>query len=523
MANLFTQEFEDKYKGALSDKENSPFKDKIIQSLNDLVVQDEWADLKKAKSEIKDAQSFTKYVTDLKQFFNSICEKITAPGVDAFIEWLSQFGNLNLKNCNLLREHLINNYQYAEYADKIESIIENKNTIELSADNPRLFDSLLKTVQKSIKSEIDILLNKPDLFDTSSVPFLDAQSTRLESLSEINELSFTSINELYSAKQNEKNIAYYQDVVEDAVKYINDVKPAKYLGQDKIESDAISYRINDLRKLINALSGFGIASEKNPTLKIIFDKTKQLIVGKQGTLEQQWNEYENKIWNNLEAAHDTIAKFFLNKNDVNIELLVKSKTKWQLPEIQTDLNFLITKFGEVTKVNPLEGIDKIPAKDIAETLLKKQQSIEELNTYCISFKKNLFETLNSKVSDFESHKIPIVESILLTNPSIKKKLAEIKDNIVALKLVNSEDYSKKDFLNFLSNDFDSFYEIYETLDSTYTSILSNTGLKENIDWLNDKLQSSDELELTEGDLKDEAKLVALMKVNLIKVTLSKNI
>ena len=91
MANLFTQEFEDKYKGAVSDKENSPFKDKIIQSLNDLVIQDEWAALKKAKSEIKDAQSYTKYIADLKQFFNTICEKIPAPGVDAFIEWLSEF------------------------------------------------------------------------------------------------------------------------------------------------------------------------------------------------------------------------------------------------------------------------------------------------------------------------------------------------------------------------------------------------------------------------------------------------
>lgn len=523
MANLFTQEFEDKYNGAVSDKEKSPFKDKIIHSLNDLVIQDDWATLKKAKSEIKDALSYSKYIADLKQFFNNICEKITAPGVDAFIEWLCQFGNLNMKNCNALRAHLINHYQYSNYADKIESIIGNKGTLEFSADSPRLFDSLLKSVQKSIKAEIDILLNKPELFETSSVPFLDAASTRLESLSEIDELSFTSINELYSAKQSEGNIAYYQDVVEDAVKYLNDVKPGKYLGQDKTESDDISYRINDLKKILNALSSFGIASEINHTLKIIFEKTKHLIVGKQGTLEQQWNEYESKTWNNLETSHDTIAKFFLDKNDVNIESLVAGKTKWQLPEIQTDLNFLVTKFGEVAKVNPLESIDKIAAKDLTEALLKKQQSVEELNTHCIGFKKNLFEALNIKVNDFETHKIPIVESILQTTPSIKKKLDEIKDSIKALKLVNSEDYGKKDFLNFLSNDFDSFYEIYETLDSAYTSILSNTGLKENIDWLNEKLQSLDELELTEADLKDQAKLVALMKVNLIKVTLSKNI
>lgn len=523
MANLFTQEFEDKYNGAVSDKENSPFKNKIIQSLNDLLIQDEWANLKRAKSEIKDEHSYTKYVTDLKQFFNTICEKITAPGVDAFIEWLCQFGNLSMKNCNILREHLINNYQYTDYSTKIESIIGNKNTIDLSADNPRLFDNLLKTIQKSIKSEIDILLNQPDLFDTTAVPFLDAQSTRLESLSEISGLSFASINELYSAKQNENNIIYYQDVIEDAVKYLNDVKPAKYLGQDKIESDVISYRINDLKKLINALSTFGMASESNATLKIIFEKTKHLIVGKQGTLEQQWKEFESKTWSSLETSHDTIAKFFLDINDIKIELIVKGKSKWQLPEIQTDLNLLITKFGEVAKVNPLISIDKIAAKDLAETLLKKQQSIDELNAHCLSFKKNLFETLNTKVSDFEVHKIPIVESILVTIPSIKKELDEIKENIKALKLVNSEDYVKKEFLNFLSNDFDNFYEIFETLDSAYTSILSKTNLKDNIDWLNEKLQSFDELELTEADLKDDAKLAALMRVNLIKVTLSKNI
>jgi hypothetical protein len=523
MASLLTQEFEDKYNGAVSDKENSPFKDKIIQSLNDLVIQNEWAALKKAKSEIKDKPSYMKYVEDLKQFFNNICEKITAPGVDAYIEWLRQFGVLNMNNCKALREHLINNYQSSNYADKIESIIGNTSTIDYNANSPRLFDNLLRTVQKSIKSEIDILLNKTELFDTSVTPFLDAQASRLESLSEIEELSFTTINELYSPKHSESNIAYYQDVVEDAVKYINDVKPAKYLGQDNLDSDEISYRINDLNTFINALSVFGIASEKNSILKIIFEKTKFLIVGKQGTLDQQWEEFKSKTWDKLETSHDIITKFFLDKNDVNIELLVKGKTKWQLPEIHTDLNFLTTKFVEVAKLNPLEGVDRISAKDLTETLLKKQQAIDELNAYCVVSKKNLLETLNIKVNDFETYKIPIVESVLQTNPSIKKKLDEIKDSIKALKLVNSEDYGKKDFLNFLSNDFDSFYEIYETLDSAYTSILSNTGLKENIEWLNEKLQSSEELELTEEDLKDEANLVALMKVNLIKVTLTKNI
>jgi len=49
---------------------------------------------------------------------------------------------------------------------------------------------------------------------------------------------------------------------------------------------------------------------------------------------------------------------------------------------------------------------------------------------------------------------------LVTTPSIKKQLDEIKENIKALKLVNSEDYVKKEFLNFLSNDFDNFYEIF---------------------------------------------------------------
>jgi hypothetical protein len=40
--------------------------------------------------------------------------------------------------------------------------------------------------------------------------------------------------------------------------------------------------------------------------------------------------------------------------------------------------------------------------------------------------------------------------------------------------------------------------------------------------LNEKLQGSDELELTSEDLKDDGKLIALMKVNLIKMTLTKN-
>lgn len=522
MPNLFTKEIEDKYTGAISDKENSQFKEKIIQSLNDVSIQDNWIKLKTSKSTIKDLSAYNKYIDNLKEFFNTICEKITAPGVDAFMEWLNQFGSLNHKHTDLLRNHLINNYQYTDYAGKIESIINNKSVIDFNQDDQKLFDNLIKLLHKSIKKEIDELINKPELFETTVIPFLEAQSNQLISLSEIEELSFSSVNQLFTEDHIKNNIDYYTDIIEDAVKYLNDVKQNKYVGQESLESDGIGFRITDLRKFINSLNNFGISTETNTTLKSIFDKTKDSIITKQGTLAQRWDEYETKIWTPLSMSHDLIHKFFTDKDDVDLDLLTKGNTKWQLPDIIVDLNFLVEKFKEVSKENPLDIIDKIPSKDLPDTLTKKHQSIVELSNHSQKFKEKLFEVINSRVQDFESNKIPIIENISTTDASIQKQLDTIRANINALKLINTEEYLNKEFLNFLSNDFDSFYGIYESLDSQYTDILSSTGLKDDIGWLNEKLQGSDELELTSDDLKDEARLVKLMGVNLIKITITKN-
>lgn len=523
MPDLFSQELEDKFNGAVSDKENSPFKENIFQSLSDTVIQDEWVSLKKAKSVIKDEHSYAQYLENLKQFFNSICEKITAPGVDAFIEWLNSFGKLNENNCELFRHFLINNYQYSDYASKVESILSNASVIQYDEDNPKLFDNLLKAVTKTVKTNIDSLLNKPELFDTTTIPFLDSEDKEFEALSNISELGYTSSSELFSKNQIDKNIVYYQDVIEDSIRYINDVKAKNYLGKENADSDGILFRINDLRKFIENLNLFGIASNENVILKSIFDKIKNLIVDKNGTLVQQWTEFENKTWIQLESFHDTIAKLFLEKNDININALLAGKVKWLLGSLVTDLTHIVDKFIDLTKTNPLETIEKISAKDLKDELAKKSKYIDELNLNCANLKANLFGLIDEKIDEYDLHKIPIIESISLSKPGSAHIVDEIKGKVAALKLINTEDYLEKDFLVFLSNDFEGFYEIYESLDFIYTELLSNSGLKDDIEWLNEKLKDNEKLDLSELDLTDSDKIVALMKVNLIKLTLTKNV
>src|SRR5687768_9037233 len=102
MPSLFSTEFNSKFDGAVDDKENSSFKDKIAISLSDPQLQEEWISLKSSKTGIKDELSYNSYIKSISEFFNKVCEKITAPGVDAFMDWIGEFEKRNDTNLGLL-------------------------------------------------------------------------------------------------------------------------------------------------------------------------------------------------------------------------------------------------------------------------------------------------------------------------------------------------------------------------------------------------------------------------------------
>ena len=130
-----------------------------------------------------------------------------------------------------------------------------------------------------------------------------------------------------------------------------------------------------------------------------------------------------------------------------------------------------------------------------------------------SIEKNLFVRFN---------KIPIIDSIVDKKINLQKDVKLIKDSLDALKKANTADYKEKSFLAFLSTDFDSFYEYYNSIDVMYTQLLSNAGMKENIEWLQQITEGAEELDITEVHLNDVEKLRELLKYNLVTISLTRN-
>ena len=522
MPNLFDESIKDKYVGAKHDKENSPFKEKIIISLEDPALQDEWLQIKAQKHAIKDEADYKSFVEALDKYFNKVCEKITAPGVDAFIDWIIGLG-FKQQNLLSLREYLIENYQYSDYSDQVEFIQSNGHYVDYDANSPKIFNELIKSANKEIKELVNKLIEKPELYETTVLDFLKSVADELEIISEIEALACTDINELFTEEQKENGIAFYQDIVKDAIAYLQQSQTKYPIIKGATASTVITNKIEDLTSFIESLDNFGLAQVSDEKVKVIFEKSKSQIIGKEGTLKDHWTEFETKTWEELESHYTLIQDFFKEKNEISVGSLKSGKLKWNISSINTDLKHLIDKYTETIEKNPLEILSNYNTyKGLRDEFHKKAKAIDEVKLAAGSLQTKLFDLFDEKIIDYIENKIPIIDSIVDKKINLQKDVKLIKDSVDALKKANTADYKEKSFLAFLSTDFDSFYEYYNSIDVMYTQLLSNAGMKENIDWLQKITEGAEELEITEVHLSDVEKLRELLKYNLVTISLTRN-
>jgi hypothetical protein len=520
MPKLF-EEILDKYIGATDDKQSSPFRDKIMSSLEDSTLQNEWLLIKSKKNSIKAEPDYKEYVQILRDYFNKVCQKIMAPGVDAFIDWIISLG-VSSPHLSSLRDFLINNYQYAEVAEKVDFIQSAGKTVEFDANSNKIFNRLIKAANKEIKEKVIKLLEKPTLFENTVQAFLDDMESELKAISELEQLSFTDINELYSDEDKQKEIDFYKDVIVDAIEYIQNPQMKYPIQKGTSISAVIGNKIQDLNTFISLLGKSGIAQSKDDRLKSIFERSSGLIVGKEGTLQDNWAEFENKTWLDLETYYATIKDFFTVKKEVHIGTLRSAKQKWNISTLTTDLRHLIDKYLETIEKNPLETLSNYStANGLKNELSKKWKVIEEVKVLAADVKEKLFTLLTEKVAEYNDNKLPIIGNIVSQNSLLVSDVQKINECISALNRANTDDYKSKDIMVFFSHYFDVFYEYLTTIDATYTTLLGKAGMKENIEWLQNLINGSEEFELAEAHLKDVKILNELLKYNLVKLTLTR--
>lgn len=132
---------------------------------------------------------FEKYSKQLVNLFEEVYEKITAPGLDAFIAWVDAHTK-NQENVKKLRSFIKQNYE--TYSTSIDGII---STIESlpQEDEKHLFDSLLNEFNRKIKKEVTSFINDADKFENNIDGFLSTLKSEYSGMAMICKPSVNSV------------------------------------------------------------------------------------------------------------------------------------------------------------------------------------------------------------------------------------------------------------------------------------------------------------------------------------------
>ena len=137
-------------------------REQYANALKDELSKPEWkenlADITTRMESIGSEKEYEKIMNQLAELFDRVYEKIAAPGLDKFIEWIKE-NSKNEANANKLRDFLIKDYE--KYSSKIDDILVAIDSLPDEKEEKHIFSALVTKFQSEQKSSISKLLNKP--------------------------------------------------------------------------------------------------------------------------------------------------------------------------------------------------------------------------------------------------------------------------------------------------------------------------------------------------------------------------
>ena len=200
-----------KYEIALGRRNSAQYATKLDSELKT----PEWMELySKLKSldKITKVSEFDENETKLVKLFEQLYEKITAPGLDAFISWVeSSTISKNTENIKKFKKYLKG--EYDNYADEIEGILTSKEIISnFPADS--IFGKLISNFESKIKRLITNFIDS-DKFENEIDGLLSKIKLEMDNVSTITELNFTLFNQLFTEEQaKDEKLSFYNDIFE---------------------------------------------------------------------------------------------------------------------------------------------------------------------------------------------------------------------------------------------------------------------------------------------------------------------
>jgi hypothetical protein len=505
--------FNERLEIALQQKSNPSYRAKIAEELSKPEWQQRLFEIERTFSDLKNDQEFLKYQKSLVKLFEDLYEVITAPGVDEFIGWINEITtDKNNTNAKKLRDFLVERYSESYISESIDIINTNKRILEVENS---IFASLLSEISKELKKETINILNDPKQFENKIADYFDVIESTLLGLSEIKELYYTKSNELFTKEQIDNNIDFYLDIVNLIIEKNQSLKPINEADNNIGLIDKFTKRISAINKCIVLLDESNIANSQDSTFRNLYLKFTEDMIKYEGGIDNNLEEFIDKIWNELESKYNVISEFFKNN------IILSYDSRWDAYPNKDDLQSIILQYNSLIKENNLETILKKSTIGIKQSLTGKENSINDFKSYSTTVRNNILLVFKNTYNEYDSKNLALLESLAISKPSIMSICTEIKAFLDGLKNgINSIEKST-DLILYLSEDFLIDLNSNNDITDLFKKALNESGMRPNLEWLEGKLNGSNIGEISLTDLQDPILISELLEKGLIKINIEK--
>jgi hypothetical protein len=498
---------------ALRQKSNAIYSKKIAGELAKPEWQQQLFELERIFSKVKDEQDFLKYQNTLTKLFDDIYEVITAPGVDDFIAWINEITNdKNNANAKKLRDFLVAHYSETNISESIEIIISSKQVLEIENS---IFTSLLSEVSKELKKETTTFLNDPKRFENNIDDYLESITSTLEGLMEIDELAFTSLEQLYSGEQKAKKIDFYDSIIKAIFEKGQSLKPQNEIEKSQVIITKVQTRIDEIKKGILILYNSKIASSDDEMLTSIFLKLDKEINYDKG-ISNSLSQFIDETWAEIEAYYLLTKEFFAQTTNIDYD------TNWDTFSKKGTIISIVDDYKKLTNENILLHILNKSVGDTIKQLKTKAKAIEKYSELECKSKIAIESEFTDKISEYGSQsKKQLLESLSFNNKELKSIKTDIELNIEGIKGGITKIRECKKLILFLKDDFSYVLNNLNDVRSGFEKFLHKSGKKRHLDWLDDKMKGAETGTFGSEDLLDATLIRELLEQGLIKIEFKK--
>jgi len=502
---------EKKYEKALELKKGEKYAATLKAELSKPEWKEKLQDILDRIDSIGSRSDFEKYTKQLEGLFDNIYEKITAPGLDAFIDWVN-LHTKNQENVKKLRAFLKRNYEtYSTSIDKILSAID----CLPQEDEKHLFDNLIADFNKKLKNVVSSFIDDPEKFENTIDGFLATLSSEYTGMSGITDLAHTSIDQLYTEEQKKTtNLSFYEDIIKRAVAVGQSLTPINdEEKKDTVLHARVSKRIRSIKVCISTLIKTGMSECEDEQLKALFVRYDKAMITSDGDVSQTLSNYLTKTWEPLQEKYQNIKDFYEE------DQLSFKDSDWKGFEKEADITALVKEYQTVRTGNILPQIPTMKLEDVSTKITSCSKKINDLKAKENSTGNSIKDFFEEFVSTYNNKK-QMLDKLIEKHPSLRSQYDEI--------------YAQGKSITTLTNGIDSITEddtflkelaegtIFDMIDDmkkikeTFLEILKQSQMENQINWLNGLTSDV----ISEGDFNHEY-LLTLIKEGLITLKFKK--